>query len=104
MLMEPCDAMTLTPETLVWIWILRHGNGQWCPGTVQWVGARDGATSVTVRFECHSLQRGNSRTASFMGISTTQTRYLERHDLRRREVIGPSTFLRHCPWGHYRRF
>jgi hypothetical protein len=95
--MEPCDAMTLTPETLVWIWILRHGNGQWCPGTVQWVGARDGATSV--RFECHSLQRGNSRTASFMGISTTQTRYLERRDLRRRGSDRPQYVPPSLPLG-----
>ncbi len=52
-----------------------------CPG--------DGATNVTVRFECHSLQRSNSRTVGFMGISTTQTRYLERRDVERRGSDRP---------------
>ncbi len=97
--MEPCDASTLTPETPVWIWILRQGNGQWCPGTVRWVAAREGATNVTVRFECHSLQRSNSRTASFMGITTTQTRYLERRDLKRRGSDRPQYVPASLPLG-----
>lgn len=75
--MDLSEASKLAPETPVWIWILRQGNGQWCPGTVQWVALRDGVAGVSVRFECHALQRSNSRSGSFTGISTTQMRYLE---------------------------
>jgi hypothetical protein len=86
--MRPSDAATLTPESPVWIWIIRQGKGEWCPGKVQRVATRQGATSVTVKFECHSLLRSRllrsrSRATSFMGISTTQARYLERRELRR---------------------
>ena len=99
--MEPCDASTLTPETPVWIWILRQGNGQWCPGTVRWVAARDGATNVSVRFECHSLQRGKRVLSESVphkpDIWTVGTSSAG-------EAMGPSTFLPHCPWGQNRRF
>jgi hypothetical protein len=81
--MDPCEASKLASETAVWIWIVRQGEGQWCPGTVQSLAAPNGVATVTVRFECHSLQRSNSRTASFMGISTTQTRFLEPRNLKR---------------------
>jgi|SRR5215472_14668599 len=81
--MKPSDAAMLTPESPVWIWIIRQGKGQWCPGKVQRVAAQQEATSITVKFECHSLRRSRSRATSVMGISTTQARYLERRELRR---------------------
>jgi hypothetical protein len=87
--MEPCEASKLAPETPVWIWILRRGEGQWCPGTVQWVAARDGVASVSVRFECHPLQRSKSRSASFTGISTTQMKHLERRGIRSKGTDRP---------------
>jgi len=42
--MQASDASGLTPEPPVWIWILRQGHGQWCPGTVQ-MGDRWGRDS-----------------------------------------------------------
>src|SRR6266851_4788305 len=59
--MEASDAGELTPETPVWIWILRQGHGQWCPGTVQWLAARDETANVTVRFEA-TPSRATART------------------------------------------
>jgi len=87
--MSPIDAATLTTDSPVWIWIIRQGKGQWCPGQVQRVAPQEGTPSVTVRFECHALLRSRSRAASFMGISTTQTRYLELREPRQRGSDRP---------------
>jgi len=87
--MEPGEASALTPGTAVWIWIVRQGEGRWWPGTVQRLAARDGAANVTVRFECSPLPRGNSRATSFVGISTTQLRYLERRTVSRKGTDRP---------------
>src|SRR5260221_13026655 len=96
-LMDLSDATKLAPETPVWIWILRQGNGQWCPGTVQWVAVRDGITSVTVRFECQPLPRRNSRSAIFTGISTTQMRCLEPREPRGKGSHQPELVLEPLP-------
>jgi hypothetical protein len=91
--MEPSDASTLAAETPVWIWVLRQGKGQWCPGTVQWVAARDGAINISVKFECQTLRRKGSRIAAFMGISTAQPGFLEWRDIMR----GGNDRPRHVP-------
>jgi hypothetical protein len=54
--------------------VSRNGSG---------VAAQDKTANVTVRFQCDSLPRKRSRAASFMGISTTQARYLERREPKR---------------------
>jgi hypothetical protein len=80
--MDPGEASKLASGTAVWIWIVRQGEGQWCPGTVQSLAALNGVATVTVRFECHSLRRNSSRPTIFIGISTAQMKHLERRGIR----------------------
>jgi hypothetical protein len=87
--MEPCEASKLAPGTAVWIWIVRQGEGQWCPGTVQSLAALNGVATVTVRFECHSLRRNGSHATTFIGISTTQMKHLERRGIRSKGTDRP---------------
>jgi hypothetical protein len=86
--MGPGEASKLASGTAVWVWIVRQGEGQWCPGTVQSLTASNGGATVTVRFECHSLRR-NSRPTIFIGISTTQMKYLERRVIRLKGTDRP---------------
>jgi hypothetical protein len=97
--MDPCEASKLVSGTAVWIWIVRQGEGQWCPGTVQSLAAPNGVATVTVRFECHFLRRNSSRPATFIGISTTQMKHLERRAIRskgtdRPQYVPPSVVVR----------
>jgi hypothetical protein len=97
--MDPGEANKLASGTAVWIWIVRQGEGQWCPGTVQSLGASNGVATVTVRFECHSLRRNSSRPTIFTGISTTQMKHLERRAIRskgtdRPQYVPPSSIVR----------
>ena len=87
--MDPGEASKLTSGTAVWIWIVRQGEGQWCPGTVQSLAAPNGVATVTVRFECHSLRRNSSRPTIFIGISTTQMKHLERRAIRSKGTDRP---------------
>ena len=87
--MDSCEASKLASGTAVWIWIVRQGEGQWCPGTVQSLAAPNGVATVTVRFECHSLRRNISRPAIFIGISTTQMKHLERRAIRSKGTDRP---------------
>lgn len=80
--MDLGETSKLASGTAVWIWIVRQGEGQWCPGTVQSLAALNGVATVTVRFECHSLRRNSSRPTIFVGISTTQMKHLERRAIR----------------------
>jgi hypothetical protein len=89
-LMDPDEASKLASGTAVWVWIVRQGEGQWCPGTVQSLTASNGGATVTVRFECHSLRRSSSsRPTIFIGISTTQMKYLERRVIRLKGTDRP---------------
>ena len=93
--MDPCETSKLALGTAVWIWIVRQGEGQWCPGTVQSLAAPKGVATVTVRFECHSLRRNSSRPATFIGISTTQMKHLENVGYVLKEKIFRSMFPLH---------
>jgi hypothetical protein len=95
--MDACEASKIASGAAVWIWIVRQGEGQWCPGTVQSLAAPNGVPTVTVRFECHSLRRNSS--ATFIGISTTQMKHLERRAIRskgtdRPQYVPPSLIVR----------
>jgi hypothetical protein len=79
----------------VWTWMVRSGEGQWWPGIVQSIGVVAGAPSISVRFECHSLRRARSRSTTFVGISTTQIRYLERREMNGKELDRPKYVPRH---------
>jgi hypothetical protein len=87
--MDPCEASILAPGTAVWIWIVRQGEGQWYPGTVQSLATPNGVDTVAVRFEYHSLGRNSSRPATFIGISTTQMKHLERRGIRSKGTDRP---------------
>jgi len=87
--MDPGEASKLASGSAVWIWIVRQGEGQWCPGTVQALAAPNGVATVTVRFECPSLRRNSSRAAIFIGISTTQMKHLERRGIRLKGTDRP---------------
>ena len=87
--MDSGEAGKLASGTAVWIWIVRQGEGQWCPGTVQSLAAPNGVATVTVRFECHSLRRNSSRPATFIGISTSQMKHLERRAIRSKGTDRP---------------
>src|SRR5260370_28089153 len=87
--MDRGEASKLASGTAVWIWIVRQGEGQWCPGTVQSLAAPNGVASVNVRFECHFLRRNSPRPATFIGISTTQMKHLERRGIRYKGTDRP---------------
>jgi hypothetical protein len=83
--MEPPEIVDLAPGRPVWIWLVRLGKGKWWPGTVQSLRVIDGIPQVTVRFEGRMAEGRSSRTAAFVGISTTRMRFLE---LRNAEAKG----------------
>ncbi len=78
--MQPSEVEQLAPGTRVWVWIVRIGKGKWWPGVVQSLMVNDGIPHVTVRFESRASVRGKSRSAVFVGISTSRTRFLELRD------------------------
>ena len=90
--MDESEINGLGCESPVWIWMVRSGEGQWCPGIVQSIGIVDGAPSISVRFECHSLRRTKSRSTTFVGITTTRARYLERRQMNGKERDRPKYF------------
>jgi hypothetical protein len=86
--MEPCDASTLARSPSMYgsfdeegSVVSRNCASGSCPG-------RSNELNRKV-FECHSLQRSSSRPASFMGMSITQTRCLERREPYRRGSDRP---------------
>jgi hypothetical protein len=87
--MQVSDINDLGCGSLVWIWMVRSGEGQWWRGIVQSIGFVDRAPSISVRFECQSLRRTKSRSTTFVGITTTQARYLERRQMNGREIDRP---------------
>ena len=87
--MEASEINGLICGSSVWIWMVRSAEGQWWPGTIRSIGVIEGAPSITVRFECHSLRRTKSRSTTFVGISTTQIRYLERRVMSSKERDRP---------------
>src|SRR5579875_778617 len=78
--MDPTAVVELLPGRPVWIWLVRLGKGKWWPGRVQSSKVIEGIPYVTVRFEGRSRAGRSSRTAAFVGISTTRMRFLERRD------------------------
>ena len=87
--MEVSEINGLGCGSPVWIWMVRSGEGQWWPGIVQSIGVVDGAPSISVRFECQSLRRTKSRSNTFVGITTTQLRYLKRREMNGKENDRP---------------
>ena len=87
--MEESEIDGLACGSPVWIWMVRSGEGQWWPGIVQSIGVVDGASSISVKFEYQSPRRAKSRLTTFIGISTTQTRYLERRQMDGKGIDRP---------------
>lgn len=79
--MEPSEVAGLSPDALVWVWVVRLAKGKWWPGTVLSLKMIEGIPHVTVRFEGAMPEGRNSRATGFVGISTTRMRFLERRDV-----------------------
>lgn len=79
--MEPSEALELSLGATIWVWIVRLGKGRWWPGTVHSLRVIFGLPLVTVHFEVVRPGDPNLRAASFVGISTTRMRFVERRDV-----------------------
>ncbi len=88
--MDTSEISGLAYGSPIWIWVVRSGDGQWWPGIVQSIGVVEGAPSITVRFECQSVRRTKSRPTTFVGISTTQVKYLERREMSGKGIDRPN--------------
>jgi len=78
--MEVHQVCELSPDTPVWVWIVRVGKGRWWPGSVLSITAVEPFPMIDTRFECRSTGKNGIDGPAFVGISTTRMRYLEPRD------------------------